>query len=878
MLTLPPVPPSTASPSSAPAVERRPPSVPLVAHDPYFSVWSNADRLTDDATRHWTGKPQPMTSLVRVDGAAYRLMGAEPASVAAMAQTGLDVTPTRTIYRFAGAGVTVALTFTTPALPDDLDLLSRPATYVTWRVGSEDGRSHDVALYFDAGALLAANEATQRVEGRRERMDGLTALSTGTVSQPVLKKRGDDLRIDWGRLYVAAGKDAPGATARVGSSASSAAAFVAGKPLGGDAGAPVPADAPVTADALALAFEMPLARVGKTAVERTLTVAYDDGYSIELMGRRLRPYWRRPQKGKSGMDAAGMDAAGMLAAADRDRAAVVRRCEAFDAELTADLRRAGGGGTSGDDYVWLGALAYRQSLAAQKLAADEYGQPLLFPKENDSNGCISTVDVIYPAAPLTLLFSPTLTKASLVPVLEYASTPRWSFPFAPHDLGTYPKANGQVYGGGERNEENQMPVEETGNMLLVLAALAKSEGNARFCDPYWPVLTRWAGYLESKGFDPESQLSTDDFAGHLAHNVNLSAKAIEGLGAYAMLARMRGETKEADRVRGVAEGFARKWQDEARRDNGPATRLAFDRPEGWSQKYNLVWDRILDLNLFPDAVETTETAFYATKLNLYGLPLDVRKGYTKLDWSVWSATMGSPDFFAEIVAHERAFLSATTDRVPMSDWHETESARRVGFKARSVVGGVFIKMLAEPAMWKKWASRDANPARAWAPLPERPEVREVIVTGRDAPAMWRYTFERPSGDWTKPAYDATAWKSGPSVFGTPGTPGATVRTTWNTGDIWIRREVELPASLPGGGDLKDLKLYILHDEDAEVYIDGVLAGEFGSFTAEYEIADLLPAARARLTPGRHTIAVHCHQTGGGQSIDVGFATVAPPKR
>lgn len=842
------------------AIVRRPPSVPLVAHDPYLSIWSNADRLTDDATRHWTGKPHPMNSLVRVDGSVYRLMGAGDAP--AMPQTGAEVTPTRTMVRFAGAGVKVALTFTTPALPDDLNVLSRPATYVTWRVASSDGKAHAASLYFDAGALLAANEAGQMVQGRRERIAGMTALSTGTTSQPVLKKRGDDLRIDWGRLYVASGGS--GSTGRVGSSASSVAAFSSGRALGPDG------TGDSKADELALAFEMPIGRVGKGAVERTLTVAYDDGYAIELMGQRLRPYWRRN----------GMDAAGMLIAAAREHDALVRRCESFDRELTADLRKAAGGGVAGDDYAWLGALAYRQSLAAQKLAADANGQPLLFPKENDSNGCISTVDVIYPAAPLTLLFSPLLTKASLVPVLEYAASPRWTFPFAPHDLGTYPKANGQVYGGGERNEENQMPVEETGNMLLVLAALAKSEGNAHFCGPYWPVLTRWAGYLESKGFDPESQLSTDDFAGHLAHNANLSAKAIEGLGAYAMLARMRGETAAADRVRGVAEGFARKWQEEARRAEGRATRLAFDRPDTWSQKYSLVWDRILGLNLFPDGVEREETAFYMTKLNPYGLPLDVRKGYTKLDWSLWSATMGTQEEFAAIVARERAFLSATPDRVPMSDWHETESARRVGFKARSVVGGVFVKLLAEPSVWSKWVSRVPNPttsARAWAPLPVRPEVREIIPTGRTTPAIWSYTFAKPSGDWTKPGYDDSGWKSGPSVFGTRGTPGATVRTTWDTGDIWLRREIELPATLPNGADLTDLKLYILHDEDAEVFLDGVLAAEFGSFTTEYEAADPSPAARARMTPGKHTIAVHCHQTGGGQSIDLGFGIVVPGK-
>jgi hypothetical protein len=365
----------------------------------------------------------------------------------------------------------------------------------------------------------------------------------------------------------------------------------------------------------------------------------------------------------------------------------------------SDLRAAGG-----EEYARVAALTFRQTMAAHKLAADWDGMPLFFSKENFSNGSIDTVDVTYPSAPFFLLFNPQLLKAQMRPVLDYAGSARWKFPFAPHDLGTYPLANGQTYGGGERTEENQMPVEESGNLLLLTAALAKAEGDAKFAAEYWPLLSKWAAYLREKGMDPENQLSTDDFAGHLAHNTNLSLKAILALGAYAQLAEELDKPLVASSYHNAARRMAERWVSLA--DDGDHYRLAFDKPGTWSQKYNLVWDRLLGLNLFPPAVARKELAFYKAKQNVYGLPLDNREAYTKLDWIVWTATLAESDAdFKTFVAPVYRFANESPSRVPLTDWYGTVSGKQVGFQARSVVGGVYIKLLSDPALWKKWSAR-----------------------------------------------------------------------------------------------------------------------------------------------------------------------------
>jgi Glutaminase A six helical-hairpin domain/Domain of unknown function (DUF5127)/Domain of unknown function (DUF4964) len=662
----------------------RPPAVPLVTVDPYFSIWSFSNRLTYDVTRHWTGTPMSMQSAVRVDGQAYRIMGKGLGLVAPARQQSVRVFPTTTIYEFQAGEVGVRLTFLTPDLPRQINVLCRPVTYLIWQVRSLDGKSHQVEIYYDNTAELVVNTPDEPVTWKSPIVPGLSVLQMGTSAEAILGRAGDFVRIDWGYLYAAApASESPEDTILPEGAAGRE--FVSKGRLESPMDTRMPRAANDHQPAMAFAFN--LGTVGTKPVSRHLILAYDEIYPIEYFHQRLRPYWQH----------GGATPSDMLQNAERDFSSLCARSRKFDQELTADLTRIGG-----EHYAEVAGLAYRQAFAANKLAIGPDGGPLMFVKEISSCGCAQTADVIYPESPILLLLNPKLLEYSLIPLLEYARSGGWPYPYAPHDLGVYPLDNGRIPAKME-----SMPVEESGNMLMMMAGIAKAESNAKFAAGYWPLFTEWANYLKAHGLDPGNQLCTDDFTGLLAHNANLSLKAIVALGSNAMMAKMLGKTSVSEGFEKTARDYARKWMQMVG-DKGH-TRLAFDRPGTWSQKYNLVWDRVLGPNLFPASLAKDELAYYSSHSTPFGFPLDSRAEFTKLDWESWSAALTtSKSAFSQMFAGVYNFANRTPNRIPLSDWYWTVDGTQTGFQARPVVGSVYMEMLTDPAIWKKWANVEKN--------------------------------------------------------------------------------------------------------------------------------------------------------------------------
>lgn len=639
------------------------PAVPLITNDPYLSLWCAADRLTDVDATHWAGARKRVRGAATIDGESFRFLGCgkEPA----METRSLDVTATSTASVLATDKVELKVRFTSPLLPEDMDLMSVPITMITMEARALDGQRHEVSLTLEAYDDLCY-DGTERpsMQHGAFSLNGLNVARMGQRRQKILCSSADHITIDWGFLYLASRGETRYETDRLCASTTMT--------------------------------------VQEAAQRFTVLVGYDDIASINYFGVPSKAWYARG--GKTLCDA--------LVDFDRNGADILARCAAMDEKVAQEAERRGGA-----DYALICAAAFRQCIAAHKLIADEKGRPVLLSKENDSNGCIGTVDVSYPSTPLFLKYNPELVSALCRPILRFAHMPVWSFDYAPHDVGRYPNATGQVYAArpvddpegevregdwhpdwylwpsGEEiyDERYQMPVEECGNMLIMLYAAMHFDKRLAPEQEDMPILDKWVQYLLRFGEDPGNQLCTDDFAGHLAHNVNLAAKAMVGVACYGrILAAMNDE--RADGFIEKAKQMAASWLERAK--SGDHTALTFDDPKGWSMKYNLAWGKVLGLGLLDEGFYEEELRSYLPHMNRYGLPLDSRRSYTKSDWILWTAAMADDrEVFDAIIRPVADYLRESATRVPFSDWYDTITGRYEHFIARSVQGGIFMPLL-----------------------------------------------------------------------------------------------------------------------------------------------------------------------------------------
>ncbi len=621
----------------------KPVAYPLITVDPFFSVWSMDDRLDSNVTKHWTGIPAPIYLAVKIDGIMYRICGFDKKNVnryggtKRMLQTDVKLTPLSTVYTFECDKARLTLDFTTPLLLDRLDILSRPVSYIEYSVERLDGVEGGIEFLFGMSSECTVNDANRQVEFKRTPY----SMCCGNAIQSPLAYSGDSVTIDWGYLHICD----PRAFAMT-----------------------VAPDVKIQTTRTYNAYtEKPYVMVSRTEMSGVVTVAYDEIKAIEYFGEQIDEYYTKYFSSFGEM----------VEAAKSEYSEIKELCRKFEREFTEEALK------YGENYKNIVTLAYRQTISAHKLIEDKDGKIIFLSKENHSNGCIGTLDVTYPSIPLFLKYNPELVLGMLRPIIKYANSPEWKYDFTPHDVGQYPISNGQVYGGNRL--EKQMPIEEAGNMLLCVAAARKYSADDSYFEENKAILKKWADYLVEFGYDPGNQLCTDDFAGHLNHNCNLSVKAILGIAAYG---DMSGESSYMDK----AKEYAQRWEVDAK--NADGTRLVFDREDTWSIKYNMVWDNILGYKIFSDDVKKTEIELYKTKFNRYGVPLDSRADYTKIDWLMWATCLyDDHEFFDAVCESVCNMINEAYDRVPLTDWYCTKTAVHHAFQARSVTGGLYINMI-----------------------------------------------------------------------------------------------------------------------------------------------------------------------------------------
>jgi len=644
--------------------EFRPPAVPLLVFDPYFSIWSFNDKLYDDSTRNWTGAKNAMTGIVRCGNKVWRFMGkiadreyyyCEPDIIE---QVNLKVNPTTTEYTFENDELRLVVRFINPLLADDLKLLSRPIGYIEYEALSKF--NEDIEVYVDISVEACVDDYQKQVQLYESEF----GIYCGNVEQKLLNKSGDDVRIDWGYLHLL-DKEAYFCSAFTGRNE-----FVLGK-----------CEKKLKAgEVLSVYLDNPAMSVIKKGNSGRIAIGYDDIKSIEYFGKQLDAYYK--------IDGDTFEDVCRDAIDNFDF--IKKKCQAFDTELINISKKIS------EKYTDIISLSYRQAIAAHKLCFDESGL-LFISKECFSDGCAATVDVTYPSMPLFLKLNPELVIGMLRPIFEYAKMDLWNFEFAPHDVGIYPIIDKQAYGYEKEDPEwtisRQMPVEECANMLICTYAICNAIGSKEYACQNKELLTKWADYLLEFGKIPENQLCTDDFNGHLDKNCNLSIKAIIGIYAF-------GELFDMPKYKEKAKEFAFWWKENANEKDH--YKLAFDTDGTWSIKYNMVWDKIFRFGLFDDVCKI-ETDFYITKLMKYGIPLDSRGTVAKNDWIMWAAAMCETDEKRDkIIESVWNMINETKTRVPITDhydvstglqWRWAEYYTWQGFQNRSVVGGFAILML-----------------------------------------------------------------------------------------------------------------------------------------------------------------------------------------
>jgi hypothetical protein len=670
----------------------RPPAAPLAVRSPYLSTWLPSTTLPGTWPQFWTGHITAMAGIARIDGVSYVFMGAptivlevpngnngNPSTVngfeRALEQTNLEVTPTRSRFTMEGGGVELVAEFFSPVEPGDLRRQSIPLSYLLVSARSIDGHAHDVQVYADISGEWTSGDVGQQITWSPSQVSyaggTLQVWSVQLGNQQPLTEQGQ--LAAWGSIVWATPASAR-LTYQSGQDLVVRAQFVNNGKLTNSNDTNYRA---IDNNWPVFGFCADLGQVGRSPATVPLSIGLVRTPAVSYLGQDLQPLWTT--KFGSWQDMLGFFLA--------DLAAAGRRADRLDARITGDAKAAGG-----TAYAGLCAISLRQAYGGTELVAGPGGQPWALLKEISSDGNVSTVDVLYPASPVWIYADPGYLGLLLEPLLAYAETGGWPKTFAEHDLGSsYPVASGHNNG-----QEEDMPVEESANMLVMSAAYIQQAPSAAqaFATAHYKILKQWADYLVANLPDPGFQNQTDDFAGSIAHSVNLALKGIIAVAGMSQIATAAGNSADAASYHAKAAQFITYWAAHAQDSSAAHLDLTYSGPGGgdgtWGTTYNGFADRLLGTGLIPSSILAEQAAWYASVSNLFGLPLQVPHSYAKSDWEMWTAAwLSAYPVKQQLIEQVYTYANTTPSRVPFSDLYDTITGQQAGFQARPVQGGIF---------------------------------------------------------------------------------------------------------------------------------------------------------------------------------------------
>ncbi|KAH6679358.1 hypothetical protein B0J14DRAFT_296214 [Halenospora varia] len=664
----------------------QPPSYPLAVRNPYLSAWMPGPfvaNLPSNSPQFWAGQNLTWSVIARVDNTTFNLFGVPDAAdgtKSAVVQSA-EYTSTHSIFILKAGDAKLTLDFFSPVSPSNYLRQSLPFSYLTISASSLTGSNVEVYSDIDNSWTGKAKDSAWNftIAGETS-LFSMWANNTHTYAQNSMDQA------LWGEtIFASRPSNSSTLSLQSGSRAAVRAQFARNGKLTDD----VPSW--ISGSVIALSQDLGTVKAESSV---TLAIGYVRETAINYLGTPYTGYYRSQYTTIGSAVSHFLD----------DYSAAEKESQSMDAEIASKSIQA-----SGTNYSAITTLSLRQAYGGIDLVIPlstlNKDDIIMFIKEISSDGNVNTVDIIYPSFPIYYAMDPSYIRLLLEPIMRYLASGRWTQAYAIHDIGSnYPNATGH-----DDQKAEEMPIEESGNLLILAYAYTLATGNSSWASQYQSIFQKYADYLSKNSINIALQLSTTDAAGPLANETNLAVKAAVGLKAY-------GALFNASNCTDIGSAHAKLIFEDGLGTDENKTHFTLQYPNNESTYkviFNLFPDLLLNLSTFPTSAYEMQSSYYPTIHKLGGVALDNRQWWAKSDWNLWCAAVAGDGTKKMFVDDVWKYMSNGVNRWPFSDRWVVASEGVVGaapaavgrewaLRARPTVGGHFALLAMKGPGWLKW--------------------------------------------------------------------------------------------------------------------------------------------------------------------------------